>query len=136
MAVWYSGDYMYYSRENLGMSHVIYYRKHVDSKDSRDQMILGLNKSDDKVGNIGMIKIGKDETLLAFTVYSTGNERYTLHVKNLVSGEILENSILDVAIHFEWSVTANSIVYMRVNKSGNPTHFLSHMINEPISKDK
>ena len=83
------GRYTYYSRTEEGKQYPVYVRTFADS--SREEVLLDQNKMAEghAYHAFGAIRVSDDGNLLAYTVDTTGYRQYTLHVKDLRTGEIL-----------------------------------------------
>jgi oligopeptidase B len=85
--------YFYYSRTEEGKQYPIQCRRK-GNMDAPEEVMLDPNemgKTHVFVG-IGNIVVSDDSNLLAYTVDFTGFRQYTLHVKNLTTGETLPDS--------------------------------------------
>ncbi len=94
------GDYFYYSRTEEGKQYPINCRKRAASDlklkaDAKEEVILDLNKLAEglKFFSVGAFAISDDGNLLAYSTDTTGFRQYTLHVKNLRTGETLAEKI-------------------------------------------
>src|SRR6476660_9329739 len=76
------GNYYYYSRTEAGKQYPILVRKK-GSLNAPEEVMLDENveAGNRKYFRVGVTKISPNERLLAFTVDTTGGERYTLMVK-------------------------------------------------------
>src|SRR6185436_4889490 len=83
-------DYFYYSRTVEGQQYPIYCRKH-GSVDAPEQVLLDLNEMarGQKFMAVGSFAPSDDGNLLAYSTDNTGYRQYTLHFKNLKTGELL-----------------------------------------------
>jgi oligopeptidase B len=83
------GAYFYYSRTEEGKQYPIYCRKKGDVK-APEQVLLDLNElaEGQKFMAIGAYTVTDDGNLLAYTTDNTGFREYTLHVKDLRTGEL------------------------------------------------
>src|SRR6266481_8526093 len=88
------GDYYYYSRTEEGKQYSFMCRKK-GSMDAREELLLDLNKLAE--GNtflgLGSYTVSDDGNWLAYSTDTTGYRQYTLHVKNLKTGETLGEKI-------------------------------------------
>src|SRR5216117_2255435 len=83
------GHYYYYSRTVAGQQYPILCRKR-GSLTAPEEVMLDENAPGAGAGRayfrVGVSRVSPDERMLAFTVDTTGGERYLLVVKDLVSG--------------------------------------------------
>jgi oligopeptidase B len=84
------GDYFYFSRTEEGKQYPIYSRKR-GSLDAPEEVMLDLNKLAEgkKFLSLGASVVSDDGRLLAYSTDETGYRQYTLHVKDLTTGETL-----------------------------------------------
>jgi oligopeptidase B len=88
------GDYWYYARTEEGKQYPIYARKR-DEPDAAEQVTLDLNElaAGHAYLGLGAYQVSDDGNFLAYSLDTTGYRQYTLHVKDLRSGEDLDESI-------------------------------------------
>jgi len=88
------GAYLYYSRTEEGKQYPIYCRKK-DSADAREEVTLDLNELARGLPfmSLGAYTVSDDGTLLAYSTDSTGFREYTLHVKDLTTGQLRPETV-------------------------------------------
>jgi oligopeptidase B len=106
------GDYFYYTRTVAGQQYPIYCRKH-GSLDQPEQVLLDLNVmgKDRPYMALGAFEPSDDGTLLAYTTDEIGYRQYTLHLKNLATGQALPDTderVDDIA----WATDNKTILYV------------------------
>ncbi len=106
------GDYFYYSRTETGKQYPIYCRKQ-GKLDAPEQVLLDLNEmaKGQKFMAIGSFAPSDDGDLLAYSTDNTGYRQYTLHVKNLKTGEMLAENIERVD-NIAWATDNKTIFYV------------------------
>ena len=84
------GGYFYYSRTEQSLQYPIYCRKK-GSVEAPEEIILDVNKlaEGEAFMAIGGFSVSDDGNLLAYSTDTTGFRQYTLHVKDLRTGELL-----------------------------------------------
>jgi oligopeptidase B len=89
----YRGGFYYYSRTEEGKQYPIQCRKK-GSLDAAEEVILDLNElgKDKKFASLGVLVVSDDQNLLAYTTDYIGFRQYTLHVKDLRTGEVLPDT--------------------------------------------
>ncbi|MCO5193261.1 MAG: S9 family peptidase [Anaerolineae bacterium] len=97
------GAYFYYSRTEEGKQYRIYCRKH-GSLDAPEEILLDMNIFGDQHDYVvlGIYEASPDHNLLAYGLDTTGAETYTIRVKNLQTGELLNDVIEQAAGSAEW----------------------------------
>ena len=105
------GDYFYYSRTEEGQQYPIYARKH-GSLEAPEEITLDLNAL--AIGHaylgLGTYEISDDGNLLAYALDTTGYRQYTLHIKDLRTGEDLSEAIPRVG-SVEWATDNATLFY-------------------------
>ncbi len=86
-------NYYYYTRTTQGKQYATYCRKY-QSLDAPEQVVLDVNQLalGEQYMAIGAMTIADDANLLAYTVDTTGFRQYSLHIKNLTTGEVLKDT--------------------------------------------
>jgi oligopeptidase B len=93
------GDWWYYTRTEEGQQYAIHCRKlgtaHAPGDDAAEQVILDGNQLAEGHAffSLGATAITDDGRWLAYTTDITGFRQYTLHIKDLVTGETLSGEV-------------------------------------------
>jgi oligopeptidase B len=105
------GEYFYYARTEAGKQYRIYCRKHL-TLDAAEEIVLDLNALADDGGyiSLGHYEVSDDASLLAYTLDRSGFREYTLHVKDIASGELLPDTVEKV-VTLEWGADGGTIYY-------------------------
>jgi oligopeptidase B len=85
------GDYFYYTRTEQGAQYPIYCRK-PGSLEASEEVILDMNQMAAGFLALGAFTVSDDGNLLAYSTDTTGFRQYTLHIKDLRTGEVLSDS--------------------------------------------
>lgn len=106
------GDFFYYTRTIEGQQYPIFCRKQ-GNLDAPEQVLLDLNEmaKGQKYMSVGAFVPSDDGNLLAYSTDNTGYRQYTLHVKNLKTGEMLPESIERVD-NVAWASDNKTIFYV------------------------
>ncbi|MHB1330301.1 MAG: oligopeptidase B, partial [Gemmatimonadales bacterium] len=82
------GAYWYYSRTVEGQQYAIYARR-LGSMEASEEILLDLNALAEGHAfmALGVFAVSPDARLLAYALDTTGFREYTLHVKDLVTGQ-------------------------------------------------
>ncbi len=105
----------YWYEYQAGSDYRTYIRRNI--KDGGEQVILDLPelaKGTDYFV-LGSYDISPDNNLIAYTVDTSGDERYELFVKNLNTGEILETVLTDVRGDVSFTADSKSIIYDKLS---------------------
>src|SRR2546426_11091557 len=100
------GHYYYYSRTVAGQQYPILCRKR-GSLTAPEEVMLDENAPGAGAGRayfrVGVSRVSPDERMLAFTIDTTGAERYLLVVKDLAGGAMLSDSIAQGNYSLGWA---------------------------------
>ncbi|OZC68074.1 oligopeptidase B [Rhodococcus sp. 06-470-2] len=139
------GQWWYYSRTVEGQSYGLQCRCPVDSLDdwtpptlSSDVDVPGeqilLDANEEAKGHdffsLGAFSISLDGNLLAYSTDTEGDERYTLRFKNLETGELLADTIENVAPGATWTADATHVFYLTVDESWRPDTVWRHTLGK------
>jgi oligopeptidase B len=115
------GDYWYYTRTEQGKSYPIFCRKR-GSLDAPEEVMLDQNAlaAGRAFHSLGGFDVSPDGTRLLFLEDTTAFRQYTLYVKDLGTGRLLD-SIRDVWNGTAWADDNRTFFYMRADsaKRGN-----------------
>lgn len=105
------GDHWYFNKTEEGKQYPTYLRS--KSKDlTAPEVLLDQNEmaKGHKYFSIGAFEISDDGTKLIYSIDTTGYRQYTLHIKDLKTGEILPDTIERVT-SVEWAPDGKYIFY-------------------------
>lgn len=129
------GDYFYYSRTEEGRQYSIVCRRKGDLS-APEEIVLDVNQL--AIGqsfmSVGAFEPSDDGNLLAYTTDNTGYRQYTLHIKDLRTGNLLADSAERVD-GVRWAADNKTIFYVTeddVTKRSNK--FFRHTLGNPASQ--
>jgi oligopeptidase B len=118
----------YYSRTEKGKQYPIYCRK-AGSLDAPEEVVLDLNRLAE--GHpflaVGAYTVSDDGHLLAYTVDVTGFREYTLHVKDLRTGELLPDRVERVST-VAWTADPRVLFYVLEDDAKRPYRLYRHRL--------
>lgn len=85
--------------------------------------------------SLGAVTISEDGNLLAYSVDNAGDERFTLHVKDLRTGELLADTVDNVFYGAVFSPDGNNLFYTVVDEAWRPYQVIAHRLGTPVSAD-
>ncbi|MBG0826509.1 S9 family peptidase [Planomonospora sp. ID67723] len=141
------GDWWYYSRTEEGKQYGIQCRVAADGETPPElkageplpgeQVMLDGNElaGESDFFALGTSSVSPDGTLLAYSVNFTGDERFTLKVKNLVTGETLPDEIPGIFYGGAWSADGTTFFYTTVDEAWRPDKVHRHVIGTPAADD-
>jgi oligopeptidase B len=105
------GPWWYYSRTEEGLQYSVYCRK-ADIADAPEQVLLDGNALAEghSFMSIGDTDITDDGRWLAYSVDHTGFRQYTLHIKDLNTGEVLDGTVERVG-SIVWAADNRTLFY-------------------------
>ncbi len=124
-------DYFYYSRTEEGKQYDIYCRKK-GSLEAAEEILLDVNRlaeGHDFLG-LGTYEISPDHKLLAYSTDTAGNERYTLRVKNLETGELFPDEISKMSGSAEWANDNRTLFYTVPDDSWRTHKLYRHTLGQ------
>jgi oligopeptidase B len=129
-------DYFYYSRTEQGAQYPIYCRKH-GSLDAEEEVILDMNQL--AIGEsfmaLGALTVSDDGHLLAYSTDTTGFRQYTLHIKDLRTGEVLPDQAQRVG-SVVWAADNRTLFYtVEDEETKRQFQLYRHVVSEPQDKD-
>ncbi|MFC3899894.1 S9 family peptidase [Aliicoccus persicus] len=141
------GPYFYYSRLEKEQQYEIYARKRAgrreDLDDAKEEIVLDVNtlsdpNNEEEYLNVTEQRISSDHKLLAYLENRDGTDRYTLFIKNLETGELLEDKIPNVYLFssIEWSKDGKYIFYITLDDMQRPDKLWRHQLGTSIDTDE
>ena len=129
-------DYFYNSRSEKGKQYEIHCRRR-GSVDASEEIILDENElaHGRRYFAVGASSVSPDHKLLAYSVDTDGSEEYTLYIKDLDTGAILEEGIPNTYYNVEWANDSRTLFYTTLNESKRPHKLYRHTLGTPASKD-
>lgn len=79
--------------------------------------------------SLGAFSVSDDENLLAWSVDTTGDERYTIRIKDLRTGEVLPDEITGASAGATWSAGASHLFYTTVDDAWRPHRVWRHALD-------
>lgn len=86
--------------------------------------------------SVGGSAVTVDGNLYAYAVDNAGDERFTLHVKDLRTGELLPDVIENIFYGVSFSPDGTRIFYTVVDDSWRPYQVKSHVLGTPVTEDE
>ncbi|MBB2912352.1 oligopeptidase B [Streptosporangium becharense] len=84
---------------------------------------------------IGTSSVSPDGTRLAYSVNFTGDERFTLRIKDLTTGEVLPDEIPGIFYGGAWSADGSVFFYTTVDEAWRPNQVHRHTVGTPAEDD-
>ncbi|HET6294150.1 MAG TPA: S9 family peptidase [Kribbella sp.] len=132
------GEHWYYSRTVEGKQYSISCRVKVDGDEppatdgeiAGEEILLDGNEvaGDSEFFSLGTVDVSPDGNLLAYSVDLKGDERFTLRIKDLTTGELLPDELPEVHYGSAWSADGSTIFYTKVDDAWRPYQVWRHAL--------
>ena len=84
---------------------------------------------------LGAASVSPDGALLAWSSDVVGDERFTLRVRDLATGEDLADEVPGVAYGATWAADSRTLLYTVVDEAWRPHEVRRHTVGTPVSAD-
>jgi oligopeptidase B len=141
------GGYWYYTRTEEGKQYGIHCRVPVTAGETAPPAIGSLTGEEVLVdGNalagdseffaLGAFEVSPDGRRLAYSTDFSGDERFNLRVKDLVTGELLPDEIQDTFYGAAWSADGSTLFYLTVDEAWRPFRVWRHAVGTAATDDQ
>ena len=123
------GDFFYYSRTIEGKQYPVFCRTR-GSETAPEEVILDLNELAEakEYFALGALAISENHRLLGFSVDEDGAEEYTVFVKDLDTGLLLEERIEKTSAGFTWANDNRTFFYTTFDATKRPEKVWRHVL--------
>jgi oligopeptidase B len=138
----------YYSRTFEGKQYGAQCRVHVVAGRGRPQLEPGVAPDGEQVlldGNVeaegheffslGAFEVSPDGRRIAYAVDVEGSERFALRVKDIETGEIIDDVVTEIGYGAVWSLDGQHLFYTRLDESWRPHQVWRHEVGTPAEDD-
>lgn len=130
------GTYWYYRRTVAGLNYPIYCRRayHLDAA---EEILLDVNElaAGYAFCKVGEFAVSPDHSLLAYALDRTGNEIFTIFVKDLRTGELLPDRIEGAYYGLEWGNDNVTLFYTTLDHAYRPDALWRHRLGSAQADD-
>ena len=138
------GPYFYYSRMDKSKQYPIYARKYAKNRDllgeAKEEIVLDLNDMVEAEDYLSVTeqRMSTDQKRLAYLENRDGTDRYTIFIKDMETGNLLEDRIPNVFLFgsLEWSRCGEYIFYTMVDDNQRPYQVWRHRLGENPERDE
>jgi oligopeptidase B len=85
--------------------------------------------------SLGALSVSPDGKRLAYSTDFSGDERFTLRIKDLVTGETLADEVPNTAHGCAWSFDGSALFYLTVDDAWRPNRVWRHIVGTPTADD-
>src|SRR5215472_12953014 len=143
------GGWWYYSRTVAGEQYPVHCRRAVlpgeDAPPATgdgaplpgEEILLDGNElaGDSPFFSLGAFDVSPDGKLLAYSTDFAGDERFTLRIKDLVTGQTAADEIPGTFYGSAWSADASVLFYVTVDDAWRPYRVWRHRVGTPAADD-
>ncbi|NVD45197.1 S9 family peptidase [Qipengyuania atrilutea] len=129
------GDYLYWTEFEEGKEYRLWYRRPVAGGERElmlDENALAEGK---EYFRLGAISVSNNDKLLAYSYDDNGSERFLARIKNLETGELLEDEIPETLSGLVWVANDSALVYGKANENWRVDNARLHRLGTPVSED-
>lgn len=130
------GGWEYFSRTETGHEYPVFLRRPAHGS-GPEQVLLDQNALAEGHAfcELGVFEVSPDGNLLAYSADFSGAEQFTLHVKDLVGGELLAEAIPNTYYSLAWAGDEPSFLYTALDTSMRPDKVFRHAVGTPHEDD-
>ncbi len=143
------GGWWYYTRTVEGQQYALHCRRAVRPDDAGppiaadgqalpgEEVLLDANAlaGEAPFFSLGAFRVSPDARLLAYSTDFSGDERFTLRIKDLQTGESLPDEIPGTFYGCAWSLDGSALFYVTVDDAWRPWRVWRHMTGTPHADD-
>jgi oligopeptidase B len=129
------GDWLYWTAFETGGQYRKWWRKPVAGGPDElllDEPALAEGK---EYFRLGAFAVSNDATKLAYAIDDNGSERFTIHVKDLATGELLPDTIPGMLSDIVWAADDSAFLYGLANKEWRTDNARLHRLGTDPSTD-
>jgi oligopeptidase B len=129
------GDWLYWSEFEEGAEYRKYYRRPVAGGEAQlflDAVELAKGREYLSINDISISKSGR---YAAYSIDTSGAERYTVHVKDLETGEMLPDVIEETNTALVWAADDSVLIYGRANENWRVDNVRLHRMGTDAGED-
>ncbi|HEX7827115.1 MAG TPA: S9 family peptidase, partial [Mycobacterium sp.] len=145
------GDWWYYGRSFEGKQYGVQCRCPIGDPDDwtppeldehteipGEQILLDENVEAEghEFFSLGAASVSLDGNTLAFSVDVVGDERYTLKFRNLLTGEMYDDTIVGIGAGATWAADNRTVYYVTVDDAWRPDTVWRHRLGSGLPGEK
>ena len=122
--------YEYWSKTTKEGNYTKYLRKKIGEDKVETYWDGDKEAKGKKFFNAGDIEVSNDDKMLAYSIDDKGSEYFTIYVRNIVDGKIIEEPILETAGGITWAYDDKSFFYSKLDKLHRPRQIFQHVLGK------
>lgn len=133
--------FWYYTRTEEAKQYPIYCRKRASGGDfpeaAPEEILLDGNRLAEgrDYFELGAFSMSPDHRLLAYSIDFSGEEKFLLRIKNLLTGANLPDQIADTHYAAEWSADGRFLFYTTLDETLRPYRLWRHRLGDDPASD-
>jgi oligopeptidase B len=130
-------EYHYYSRTEAGRQYPILCRKR-GNLEAGEEILLDQNllAGAHTYFRVGVSAVSPDHKFLAYSVDTSGAEEFTLHIKDLSTGELLGQTISSTSLGVAWANDSRTLFYTVQDRARRPCRLYRHVVGSSPTTDE
>ncbi len=131
------GYYYYFTRFEEGKDYPVYCRKK-GSLEGAEEVLLNVNEmaQGHDYYSVGGLEVSPNNMILSYGVDTVSRRKYTLHFKNLATGEILPDAIVNTTGSAAWADDNKTVFYTQIDDTTlRPQKIFRHVLGTPVESD-
>jgi oligopeptidase B len=129
------GAYLYSWRFDKGAEYRTWLRSPVEGGDEVVLIDEPTRAKDTEFYRLGAFRVSPDHRLAAFSEDMDGSERFTMRVKDLETGALLDDEIQQTLGAPVWASDSSGFAYVLVDENWRPYVARFHVLGTPVEKD-
>lgn len=129
--------YYYYTRYEEGKEYPVYCRKK-GSLEAEEEIMLNVNETAEghSYYQVTGLSVSTNNNLVAFGVDTVSRRKYTIHFKNLETGEFIGDEIPNTTGRAVWANDNKTVFYATKEETLRPFKIFKHVLGADVSGDK
>ncbi len=131
------GPYSYYQRFRPEGQYPVFARRHGEAADAPEQVLLDGDREATGLPyfSLAACRHSPDHRLLAYAVDGNGSEIYTVHVKDLSTGEVLPDRLGGARGDVVWAADGRTLFYTVLDEEHRPRRVYRHRLGDDQAAD-
>ncbi len=129
--------YWYNTKYFPGKEYPVIYRRKDGTESPEVLLDVNLLAEGHEYTGVGGVAVSPDNNLLAYSVDHVSRRQYTVYVKNMTTGELLPDSIINTTGQCVWADDNKTLFYvMKDPETLRAAIIMKHVLGTPASEDK
>lgn len=132
-----SNGYFYYTRYEEGKEYTVYCRK-AETLEAAEEVMLNVNELAEGFAYyaIGGTSVSTNKQILAYSVDTVSRRKYTIHFKNLTTGEVYTDVIPNTSGGITWANDNKTVFYSTKDETLRSFRIHKHTLGTSIDTDE